>query len=70
MLTLAAKLKGCKVMATAGDDEKCRWLREEVGVDLAINYKSPDFTKQFRSFGFIDVVRLTLSLPRSHASGV
>ena len=34
-----AKLKGCTVIATAGTDEKCDWLRS-VGVDHAINYKS------------------------------
>ena len=36
-----AKLKGCTVVATAGTDEKCDWLRS-VGVDHAINYKSGD----------------------------
>ena len=34
-----AKIKGCTVVATAGSDEKCEWLRS-VGVDHAINYKS------------------------------
>ena len=34
-----AKIKGCTVVATAGSDEKCAWLRS-VGVDHAINYKS------------------------------
>lgn len=34
-----AKIKGCIVVATAGSDEKCAWLRS-VGVDHAINYKS------------------------------
>ena len=33
-----AKLKGCTVVATAGTDEKCDWLRAH-GVDHAINYK-------------------------------
>ena len=33
-----AKLKGCTVVATAGSDAKCDWLRS-VGVDHAINYK-------------------------------
>ncbi len=33
-----AKAKGCTVVATAGTDEKCDWLRS-VGVDHAINYK-------------------------------
>jgi len=35
-----AKLKGCRVVGTAGSDEKCDYLRNELGVDVAINYKS------------------------------
>lgn len=34
-----AKIKGCTVVATAGTDAKCDWLRS-VGVDHAINYKT------------------------------
>jgi NADPH-dependent curcumin reductase CurA len=34
-----AKIKGCTVVATAGSDEKCQWLRE-AGIDHAINYKT------------------------------
>ncbi|KPF78228.1 NADP-dependent oxidoreductase [alpha proteobacterium AAP81b] len=34
-----AKLKGCTVVATAGSDEKCDWLRAR-GVDHAINYRT------------------------------
>jgi len=34
-----AKIKGCTVVATAGTDAKCDWLRS-VGVDYAINYKT------------------------------
>jgi NADPH-dependent curcumin reductase CurA len=35
-----AKLKGCRVVGTAGSDEKCDYLRRELGVDATINYKS------------------------------
>jgi len=35
-----AKLKGCRVVGTAGSDEKCDYLRRELGVDAAINYKT------------------------------
>jgi NADPH-dependent curcumin reductase CurA len=35
-----AKLKGCRVVGTAGSDEKCNYLRHELGVDAAINYKT------------------------------
>ncbi|EQB16875.1 NADP-dependent oxidoreductase [Novosphingobium lindaniclasticum] len=31
---------GAKVVGIAGGAEKCRWLREELGVDMAIDYRS------------------------------
>jgi NADPH-dependent curcumin reductase CurA len=34
-----ARIKGCTVVATAGSDEKCKWLKA-VGIDHAINYKT------------------------------
>jgi hypothetical protein len=34
-----ARIKGCTVVASAGTDEKCEWLRS-VGVHHAINYKT------------------------------
>lgn len=37
-----AKIKGCRVVGTAGSDEKNRYLREELGVDATINYKKPE----------------------------
>ncbi|MBY0421736.1 MAG: NADP-dependent oxidoreductase [Parvularculaceae bacterium] len=33
------KLKGMRVVASAGSRAKCAWLREEGGADVAINYK-------------------------------
>ncbi len=33
------KLKGARVVASAGSPEKIRWLKEEAGVDVALNYK-------------------------------
>jgi hypothetical protein len=35
-----AKLKGCKVIASVGSDEKVEWLEQELGVDHAFNYKT------------------------------
>ena len=35
-----AKLHGCKVVGIAGSDDKCRWLTEELGFDVAINYRT------------------------------
>ncbi len=41
------KLKGARVVGTAGSDEKCKWLKEELGFDEALNYKGPDFKEKF-----------------------
>ncbi|MBT3274315.1 MAG: NADP-dependent oxidoreductase [Spirochaetales bacterium] len=34
-----AKILGCRVVASAGSEEKVRWLSESAGVDEAFNYK-------------------------------
>ena len=39
------KIKGCHVVGTAGTDEKCQWLTEELGFDAAINYKTESLHK-------------------------
>lgn len=38
-----AKINGARVIGITGSDEKCRWLCDELGFDVALNYKSPDF---------------------------
>jgi NADPH-dependent curcumin reductase CurA len=43
-----AKLKGCRVVAVAGGAPKCDWLRSELGVDEAIDYKSEDVGARLR----------------------
>ncbi len=43
-----AKLKGCTVVASAGSDAKCEWLKS-AGVDHAINYKHGNLLDQVRS---------------------
>jgi NADPH-dependent curcumin reductase CurA len=35
-----AKILGCRVVGIAGSDEKCRWIREELGFDAAVNYRT------------------------------
>lgn len=38
-----AKLNGCRVVGSTSSDQKARWLRDELGVDAVINYKTaPD----------------------------
>ena len=41
--------------AIAGSPEKCAWLEKEIGVEKALNYKSPTFYDDFKKIGYIDV---------------
>lgn len=44
-----AKLKGCKVIGTAGSDQKIDYLEKELGADKGINYKKTnDLEKDLR----------------------
>ena len=43
-----AKVKGCRVVGIAGGPEKCDWLRSELGVDDAIDYKNEDVRARLR----------------------
>jgi hypothetical protein len=37
-----AKIQGCRVVGSAGSDEKVAWLKDELGADAAFNYKKSD----------------------------
>ena len=52
-----AKIAGARVIGTAGSDEKCRWLTEVLGLDVALNYKDPEFKAKFKAAtpNYIDV---------------
>jgi hypothetical protein len=50
-----AKIKGCRAVGIAGGEAKGRWLVDELGFDAAIDYKAPDFKRQLRELGGIDV---------------
>lgn len=55
---IAKKVKGAgKVIGIAGGKEKCRWLVEELGFDVALDYKEVGFKEKFMEAteGFIDV---------------
>lgn len=42
-----ARIRGAgKVVGTAGSEEKCRWLCEELGLDAAINYREGNLRAQ------------------------
>src|SRR3546814_6208963 len=40
-----ARIAGCRVIAVAGGPEKCRWLKEDVGAEVAIDYRSADLPR-------------------------
>jgi NADPH-dependent curcumin reductase CurA len=48
MVGQLAKAEGLTVIGTAGSDEKCRWLEDELGFDKAINYKSEGLAEQIQ----------------------
>lgn len=50
-----ATIHGCRVVAIAGGADKCRWLREEIGIKEVLDYKDPNFKKNFREIGYLDV---------------
>lgn len=37
-----ARIKGCRVVGSAGSDAKATWLRQEARIDAAINYKTTE----------------------------
>jgi hypothetical protein len=37
-----AKIKGCRVVGSAGSDQKVAWLLNKIGVDAAFNYKKAE----------------------------
>ena len=40
-----AKIKGCYVAGSTGSDDKAAWLKDEVGLDAVINYKTQPIRK-------------------------
>lgn len=44
-----AKIKGCHVVGLTGTDDKVAWLREEAGIDAAINYKTPTLPEELKA---------------------
>lgn len=50
-----AKLKGLQVVVTCGSQEKISFC-ENLGADLAINYKTDSFKQRIKEFGGVDIV--------------
>jgi NADPH-dependent curcumin reductase CurA len=44
-----ARLKGCRVVGSAGSDEKVAWLTDELGFDVAFNYRDVDLAAALRA---------------------
>ncbi|EED82230.1 predicted protein [Postia placenta Mad-698-R] len=50
------KERGAKVIGISGSTKKCEWLEQELGIDKALNYKSPTFKDDFsKAVGTLDV---------------
>jgi NADPH-dependent curcumin reductase CurA len=73
-----AKIKGCYVIGSAGTDEKCRWLKDELGLDAVINYKNGDLRAALKAaapkgidvyFENVGGEHLNAALPRMNALG-
>jgi NADPH-dependent curcumin reductase CurA len=43
-----ARIAGCRTIGIAGGADKCRWLTEVAGYDVAIDYKSEDLAQRLR----------------------
>ena len=43
-----AKLRGCYVLGSTGSEEKARWLRDDLGLDAVINYKTTPIRKALK----------------------
>ncbi len=44
-----AKIKGCRAVGLAGGAAKCRYVKDELGFDAAIDYKTEDVRKSLRT---------------------
>jgi NADPH-dependent curcumin reductase CurA len=73
-----AKIKGCYVIGSAGADDKCRWLKEELKLDAVINYKKEALRTALKSvaprgidvyFDNVGGEHLNAALPRMNALG-
>lgn len=73
-----AKIKGCYVIGSAGSDEKCRWLKDDLRLDAAINYKRGELRTSLKAaapngidvyFENVGGEHLNAALPRMNSLG-
>ena len=74
-----ARIKGCYVIGSAGSAEKCEWLENELGLDVAINYKEGVLRKNLKAaategldvyFENVGGEHLDAALPRMNVGGL
>lgn len=44
-----AKVKGAYVVGLAGGEDRCRWVKDTLGIDHCIDYRAPDLTERLRA---------------------
>jgi NADPH-dependent curcumin reductase CurA len=73
-----AKIKGCYVVGSAGSADKCRWLKEDLGLDAVINYRVGELRSSLKAaapkgidvyFDNVGGEHLNAALPRMNALG-
>ena len=73
-----AKIHDCYVIGSTGSDEKCRWLTEDLGIDVAINYKKDPIRTALKAaaprgidvyFDNVGGAHLNAALPRMNVLG-
>jgi NADPH-dependent curcumin reductase CurA len=73
-----AKIKGCYVVGSTGADDKAAWLRDEVGLDAVINYKTENLAEALKAatpkgidvyFENVGGAHLDAALPRMNVRG-
>ena len=73
-----ARIKGCYVIGSTSTDEKCQWLRDTVGVDVAINYNDGILRRSLKAaapngldvyFDNVGGEHLDAALPRMNVKG-
>jgi NADPH-dependent curcumin reductase CurA len=73
-----AKIKGCYVVGSTGADDKAAWLKDEVGLDAVINYKTQDLAQALTAatpkgidvyFENVGGAHLDAALPRMNVRG-
>ncbi|HEY9218188.1 MAG TPA: NADP-dependent oxidoreductase [Phenylobacterium sp.] len=73
-----AKIKGCYVVGSTGSDDKVAWLRDEVGLDAVINYKTQPLAEALAAatpkgidvyFENVGGAHLDAALPRMNVRG-